>query len=160
MKFRDMNKRERQILRKLNADFDIDFDSIFRGKKIIVSGRREVYVIDTDAYKTFKTMKKDPYSAGLMIGKIKKEKFDLGLEGAALIAPHAGKTIEVNEKQEQVVLYGKDVRSKSAVKDSGLGEGQRCLVLNKNRENIAIGRIEKDKIINIRDRGHYLRSGR
>jgi ribosome biogenesis protein Nip4 len=160
VKLREINQNEREIMRKLNKEFYINFDEVFKGKKILVSQRREVSVIETDAYKSLKAMKKDPYSAGLLIGKIKKDRFDLGLEGAAIIAAHSKKIVEVNKRQEQVVLYGGDVTSKSAIKDSGLTHGDRCLIVNKHRENIAIGRINKDKIINLRDRGHYLRSGR
>ena len=145
MRFWKIQETEMKILRKLNHEFDIDIDEILKGKKIIVSERREVYVIKNDTYSTMREMKRDPYSAGLYIGKIKKEKFDLALEGAAKIAPHSEKTVLVNKKQEQVILYGKDVRSKSAIKASGLAEGDRCLIVNKYEENIAIGRIEKDK---------------
>ena len=149
-----------KILGKLNREFDVDIKSALKGKKIIVSERREVYVVKNDTYAAMREMKRDPYSAGLNIGKIKRDKFDLGLEGAALIAPHSRKTIAVSKRDEQKVLYGEDVRSKSAIRKSGLGEGDRCLIVNEYKENIAIGRIEKDTIINVRDRGHYLRSGR
>lgn len=160
MKVREINKREKAIIGKLGQEFGVDIFDILKGKKILVSGRREVSVIGNDACRTLKAIKRDPYSAGLRIGKIKKEKFDLALEGAALIAPHSSKTVAVNKKQEQVVLYGGDVISKSAIKESGLGDGDRCFLVNQNNENIAIGRIELDRIINNRDRGHYLRSGR
>ena len=160
MKVREINQRERGIIGKLGQEFGVNLDEIFKGKKILVSGRREVSIIAGDAYETLKAMKHDSYSAGLRIGKIKKEKFDLSLEGAAIMAPHSRKTLSVNKKQEQVILYGGDVRSKSAIKDSGLADTDRCLIVNKHEENIAIGSIEKDKIINKRDRGHYLRSGR
>jgi ribosome biogenesis protein Nip4 len=160
MKVREINQRERGIIGKLGREFGVDIFDILKGKKIIISGRREVSVVGNDAFKTLEAMKHDPYSAGLRIGKIKKEKFDLALEGASIIAPHSRKTVEVNKRQEQVILYGKDVRSKSAIKAGGLAEGDRCLLINKHGENIATGIMERDKIKNIRDRGHYLRSGR
>ena len=160
MKVREINKRERGIIGKLNEEFGIDIFEILKGKKILITGRREVSIIAPDAYKTLKAMKKDPYSAGLRLGKIKKEKFDIGLEGAAIIASLSKKKVALNRKQEQVVLYGGDIRSKSAIKKSGLGDGERCFLVNENGENIAIGRIENNSIVNVRDRGHYLRSGR
>jgi ribosome biogenesis protein Nip4 len=160
VKVREINQRERGIIGKLNEEFGIDIFDILKGKRILITGRREVSAVAPDAYKTLKSMKRDPYSAGLHIGKIKKEKFDLGLEGAAIIAPHSRKLVTLNKKQEQLVLYGGDVRSKSAIKKSGLPDGERCFLVNENRENIAIGRIESDNIINVRDRGHYLRSKR
>ncbi len=160
MKIREINQKERQILRKLNNEFNIDFDNVFKGKKILITGRREVFVIDDHAYKTLKTLKKDPYSAGLLIGKIKKERIDLGLEGAALIAAYSKNTVRVNSRDEQVVLYGGDILSKSTVKDGGQTPGARCLIINMRGENISIGRMEGSKILNLRDRGYYVRSGR
>jgi ribosome biogenesis protein Nip4 len=160
MRFWKAGESEMKILRKLDSEFGIDIDKILAGRRIIVSERREVYVLSNEAYSAMREMKRDPYGAGLHIGKIKREKFDLGLEGAAMIAPHSRKTISVGKKYEQVVLYGGDVRSKSAIKKSGLADGDRCLIANEHKENIAIGRIEEDKIITVRDRGHYLRSGR
>lgn len=160
MKFREINQKERQILRKLNKEFHINFDNVFKGKTILISERREIFVIDSDAYKTLATMKKDPYSAGLLIGKIKKDRVDLGLEGAALIAPYSKKTVTVNNREEQVVLYGGDVLSNSHIKDSGVTPGTRCLIVNKRGEHIATGKTEDDKIFNLKDRGWYLRSGR
>lgn len=115
MRFWDVNKKELAILRKLNSEYNIDFDKVFKDKKILVSERRGAFVITKDAYHTLKKMKKDPYSAGLLIGKIKKEKFDIGLEGMAMIAAHSEKTITLDSRQEQVVLYGGDVTSKSAI---------------------------------------------
>ncbi|MBU2560192.1 hypothetical protein KKA03_04780 [archaeon] len=160
MKVREINEREKEIIGKLNVEFGVDIFDILKGMKIIVSGRREVSAVAPDAYRALKSMERDPYSAGLRLGKIKKEKFDLALEGAAIIAPHSPKKVVLDQKQEQLVLYGGDVRSKTAIKKSGLQDGERCFLVNENMENIAIGRIENDKIINVRDRGHYLRSGR
>lgn len=83
MKFREINQNERQILRRLNKGFHINFDEVFKGKKILISERREGLASD--------------------------------LRGQALIAAHSKKTVKVNNREEQVVLYGGDILSKSTI---------------------------------------------
>lgn len=160
MEFREINNKELKLLRKLNREFKIDFDVIFNSKKILISERREVFILDKNTGKIAEKIKKDPYSAGLYIGKIKKWKIDLGIEGAALISSHSKNRVTVNSRKEQVILYGGDIFSKSTINGESPSTMDRCLIVNKREESIAIGTIKKEKILNLRDRGYYLRSRR
>jgi len=161
MKFRQLNEEELEILRSINREFGADIDSIFKGKKLLVAlgERKEVFVTNGDTLDVLEKMKKEPYSAGLFIGEIKKKKFMLSLEGAALISKHAKNKIFVGSKTEQLVLYGRDVFSNSILKSSELSEGSKCLIVNESDELIAIGRVKKGIVENLIDRGWYLRKG-
>ncbi|MDI6655689.1 MAG: hypothetical protein QME59_07405 [Candidatus Hydrothermarchaeota archaeon] len=161
MKFRQLNKEELGILRGVNREFGADADSIFKGKKLLVAlgGRKEVFVTNGDALDVLEKMKNEPYSVGLFIGEIKKKKFMLSLEGAALISKHAKNKIFVGSKTEQLVLYGRDVFCNSILKSSELSEGSKCLIVNESDELIAIGRVKKEIVENLIDRGWYLRKG-
>ena len=111
---------------------------------------------------TLKRMKHEPYSAGLAIGELRRGGFKLGLEGAYIIAGRAKKYIKVNEKGEQLVLYGRDVFVNSVVEQGDIEKGEPCLILNTRGEALAIGRavMEKDIFVeNLQDRGMYLRKG-
>ena len=68
-------------------------------------------------------MSKEPYCLGLLIGEIKHKKFELGLEGTTLIVSMAKKKATVDEKTEQLVLYGKDVFFKSVIAGKNLKIG-------------------------------------
>ncbi len=166
MKLRELNRRELQSLRELREELGPDIDRAFKGRKILIAqeGRREVFVASRRACRTLAAMGKEPYFAGLYIGEIRKGDFVLGLEGAALLGREA-KRVYVSDEAEQLVLYGRDVFSKSVTKVVGeLQRGDRCLIVNSRSEVIGIGRFkgprEEVSIENILDRGWYLRSGR
>lgn len=161
MKFRQLNEEEHEILRSLNREFGADVDSVFRDRKLVVAlgERKEVFVTNEDTLDVLGKMKKEPYSVGLFIGEMKKKKFMLSLEGATLISKHAKNKIFVGAKTEQLVLYGRDVFSTSILKSSELSEGDKCLVVNESDEVIAVGRVKKEIVENLIDRGWYLRKG-
>jgi 60S ribosome subunit biogenesis protein NIP7 len=80
--------------------------------------------------------------------------------------------VEVSDKGEQAVLYGRDIRSSQA-KDypSIIRKGEKVIVVNRLKETIAVGKalvdgdkfsaVPKEKVVvkNILDRGWYLRKG-
>jgi ribosome biogenesis protein Nip4 len=163
MKFRSLYPDEREIVRKVSKDYGLNVDTALKGKKLmtVTGGRREVFITNRQTAKLAEKIKKEPYTIGLFIGEIKRRRFDLGLEGATLIAPLAKKKVMVDEKAEQLVLYGRDVLSKSVIKGKELKAGDKCLIVNHHGEAIALGRVKKDKIFveNLKDRGWYLRKG-
>ncbi|HEY1247606.1 MAG TPA: PUA domain-containing protein [Nitrososphaera sp.] len=116
----------------------------------------------------------EPYHVGLVIGHLKKQ-FMPSLAGADLFARHARENnkfyIVVNEKAENLVLYGRDVMGDSIINASeSLCQNELVILLNTKFEAIAIGRtrysgkllFEKGKVTisNITDAGYYLRKER
>jgi|Deesub1362A_J573_1020465.scaffolds.fasta_scaffold00098_22 ribosome biogenesis protein Nip4 len=164
MKFRPLNNLEREVIRKAGKDYGLNVDTALKGKKLIISsGRKEVFATNKLTVKIIEKMNKEPYCAGLFIGEIRKNRFELSLEGAYLFAPFANKKIIIDDKAEQLVLYGRDVFSNSIVSSPKLKEGERCIILNKFGDALAIGEVKggtQVSIRNIKDRGWYLRRGR
>jgi 60S ribosome subunit biogenesis protein NIP7 len=112
----------------------------------------------------------DPYLAGLAIGELKKE-FMPSIAGADLFARYGKKNkyyIVVNEKAENLVLYGRDIMGESVVEASeALLQNELIIALNTRFEAIGIGRtrfagkllLQKGKVTisNLADAGYYLR---
>ncbi len=116
----------------------------------------------------------DPYSAGLVIGELKKH-FIPSIAGADLFARYGDRRrrkdkyyIVVGEKAENLVLYGRDIMGESIVAASdALDENELVIVLNTAFEAIAVGRtrfaskslLQKGRVTvsTIADAGYYLR---
>lgn len=143
----------------------------FKGKPIIIQkiSKTKVVCLVTDAMqKAVQTT--DPYLAGLAIGELKK-KFMPSIAGADLFARWGSRNkfyIVVNDKAENLVLYGRDIMGGSIVEASeALHQNEVVIVLNTKFEAIGIGRtrfdgnllFQKDKVTisNIADAGYYLR---
>lgn len=163
---REINRQELQTLRELRRELGPDMDRALKGRKVLVAqgGRREVFLASRRACRTLAAMGREPYFAGLYIGEVRKGNFVLGLEGAALIGREA-RRVYVSDEAEQLVLYGRDVFSKSVTKAVGEPrQGDRCLIVNSRSEVIGIGRFkgprEEVSIENVLDRGWYLRRGK
>jgi len=162
--FRPPTDREMSLLRSLDSEFGIDIGRIIRGKRVVVGeGRRkEFFITNKRTEQVLEEMKKDPYTVGLYIGEERAGSFILGLEGAELIARHCKKTITVNKKAEQLVLYGRDIFPNSVLAASEpLKRGERALVLNERGEAIGIAKVRLGSVFaeNLIDRGWYLRKG-
>jgi ribosome biogenesis protein Nip4 len=162
LEFKPLTEEDAGILRNLLSDFGAELSTVTEGRELIGSygGRLEVFLTTKTTLQTLERCRKRPYTAGLYLGEIKKGDFLLGLEGAALLGPHTYKKVVVNKKAEQLVLYGRDVLHKSVLKHPpDIGFNERCLIVNEQDEVLGIGRVERDCIKNLADRGWYLRKG-
>jgi 60S ribosome subunit biogenesis protein NIP7 len=161
MKFVPLGAFEERAIANLGSEFGVDTRKVFKGKRLLMAmdGRREVYATNPEVVKILSALGRDPYSVGLYIGEVKRGRFFLSLEGAYLLAPHTNKKVIVDDKAEQLVLYGRDVFSKSVVDFSACERGTRCLIMNNKGEPLGIGMVGKDVIENLMDRGWYLRKG-
>jgi 60S ribosome subunit biogenesis protein NIP7 len=166
---REPAKEERtQINRALDRWGIFEF---FKGKPIIIQkvGKIKVVCLVTDALQKALQIT-DPYLAGLAIGELQKQ-FMPSIAGADLFARYGKKNkfyIVVNEKAENLVLYGRDIIGESILDASeALHQNELVIVLNTRFEAIGIGRtrfagrllfqIGKVTISNIADAGYYLR---
>jgi len=150
LKFRKITKDE---IEKIQKELSIP------KRKIMLIGearRREVFITTKKVYNILEKIKIMPYTAGVIIGEFRGDKFLPGLEGAKFAKY---KKIYVNDKAEQLVLYGRDVFPNSIIKGDKLKPKEKCIIANKRGEILAIGKVEKDKVTNLIDRGWYLRKG-
>ncbi len=164
IKFRPINNEEKEVLKTLGEEFEVDIEQVFKDKMILVGEgkRKEVFITNKATNKQLNRMQGMPYFAGLYIGDIKGKKFLLGLEGANIISKYCNKKVVVDKKTEQLVLYGRDIFSKSVrhlYKEADVGN--RILIVNENNECLGIGVLNKGDVLvkNIIDRGWYLRKG-
>jgi 60S ribosome subunit biogenesis protein NIP7 len=163
-----LNNEKTQILRAFDRWGTFDY---FKDKLLMIKELEEarvVCLVSDVLQASVRTL--EPYHAGLIIGLLKKQ-FMPSLAGADLFARHAKKNkfyIVVNEKAENLVLYGRDVMGGSIISASeSLYQNELVIMLNTNLEAIAIGRTRysgkllfqktKATISNITDAGDYLR---
>ncbi len=161
MKFRELNNEEWNIIKKFEKEFGINLNEIFKEELFLISsGRKEIFVLDKELYKIYKRINREIYCLGLFIGEIRGRNFHLSLELASIIEPYTRNKIIVNDKAEQLFLYGRDIFKESIIKEyKKFKLGERCLVLNRRREVLGIGRYEEKIVKNLIDRGWYLRKG-
>ncbi|RLF56750.1 MAG: hypothetical protein DRN25_07560 [Thermoplasmata archaeon] len=150
MRFREPTSKEIEEIKK--------HISIPKNKIILIGERKrkEVFITTPQVYGLLNKLKKEVYSVGVLIGEFKRGRFLLGLGGMVF---SKNKRVVVNDKAEQLVLYGRDVFPKSIIHKPELKFGEKCIIVNKKNEAIGIGKVNKDKIINLLDLGWYLRRG-
>ncbi len=148
-------------MKNFEKEFGIDLRRIFPEKIFLISsGRKEIFIVDDFVYKIYNKINREIYSIGLYIGEIRGKYFLISLELASIIEPFTNNKIVVNEKAEQLFLYGRDIFKESIVKEyKRFKLGERCLVLNKRHEVLGIGKYERNIVKNLMDRGWYLRRG-
>jgi ribosome biogenesis protein Nip4 len=166
---RDPSKEERtQINRALDKWGIFGF---FMSKSILIHevGERKMVCLATDAVQKAIRLA-EPHLAGLAIGELKKQ-FMPSIAGADLFARYGKKNkfyVIVNQKAENLVVYGRDIMGESILDTSdSLQENELVIVLNTKLEAIGIGRtrfsgrllLQKGKITisNLADVGYYLR---
>jgi 60S ribosome subunit biogenesis protein NIP7 len=162
MRFRKLSKGGKKVLRSAGEDLLADTERLLKNRVLVVSigGRKEVFAANRETYEVLQRLEVDPYFVGLYLGEIKNGRFLLGLEGGGLLAASCRKRIKVDEAVEQLVLYGRDVFINSIHEAyPGMRKGDRCLILNRRGEFLAVGRVEGKIIKNLLDRGWYLRKG-
>lgn len=164
MIFRDLSIGEFNLVEQsIRIDFGVILSKAINKNNLIISAKRkEVFFIGDDAKKTLMLMEKEPYSAGISFGSIKNGKFFISLEGVDIISPFTKNKVILNQKGEQLALYGRDIFLNLVEKyPKGLKPGEKCVLVNNKDESLGLGiAIMKKKFIeNIKDRGLYLRKG-
>lgn len=161
MRFEELSSDGKRVLDKLRSEYGADPWEVLKDKVLFVSknGRREVFASNKEVLGVLRRMKHEAYFVGLYLGEIKGRRFLLGLEGGSLLSKGAAKAITVDDKVEQLVLYGRDVFINSILKYRKPFEHGKCLILNRKDEFLGIGRIKGNIIENLLDKGWYLRKG-
>lgn len=122
---------------------------------------REVYAFhDRAVFNTAKQIseRRNVYFAGLFAGSFRGERFKLSLE----MAEHLYRVgclrnvVVVDEEQERRFLYGRDIRLK---KPENRSAGSVVLVVNSLGDVLGLARYEGEALVNLVDKGWYLRKG-
>ncbi len=162
MKLSPPTEDELEAIRAGSMEYGADIFKVIGGKTLLIAreGRKEVFLVSREAEKLL-THLGEVYCIGLSLGELKRKKFRLGLEGAFLIAKESKNKVIVNERGEQLSLYGRDIFINSVLKYPPLKENMKCLIVNRQEEPLALGVFRGGKVFveNIKDRGWYLRKG-
>ncbi|MCS3901695.1 NIP7 pre-PUA domain-containing protein [Methanococcus voltae] len=94
---------------------------------------------------------------GVLLIKNDKEKFSPSLECLNLISNQIIKNyVILSDKGEEMFLYAKDAFESSFEELNGDGK---LVVFNKNKELVGMGNYNGELLINLMDKGWYLRNG-
>ncbi|NPA62883.1 MAG: hypothetical protein GXN95_04955 [Methanococci archaeon] len=158
MKARKLSKREINLISKeLERYIRKNAVKNFKYERLIAleGNWTTVCYTNTSVIKALKNFN-NIFSVGNVFGEIRKD-FKLSLEGFSLISDQiVNNYAVVNEKAEELFLYGRDIFKNSILEINGSG---RIAVFNKNREFLGIGFFDGKMIKNIKDKGWYLREG-
>ena len=175
--FRKASEKEKTlILNYLIDEFGPKSSEIFVDKCLwIKEGKiKEVFLVSTEQNKILKKLlPRNVYSAGIPIGSISENKFQLEIEGSYLLLHFTSKIIKIKTDQ---FLYGKPIFVENIESyNSEFNKGDHLIIIGNNSLHYGIGEAEigsKD-ITNIKpntilvrglankplDRGWYLRKG-
>lgn len=135
-----------------------EFISLFFEKcpiEDIVQEDNRYYIVPKDVLQLRQKISRSVISMGLFLGEKKLSEFYPSLALIELLSKHSKKKIFLDRKAEWLFLCGRDVFAKSIAKqnvDSG-----HVFVQNLDDENLGIGRFKNKEVINLLDKGDYLR---
>jgi len=93
---------------------------------------------------------------GVLLGRYYKKKFYASL--GILDYLECETKIIIDDKAEWLFLCGKDIFLESIKKKTG--KGRYALIFNLRKEILGIGKVQKDQVKNIMDKGDFLRRER
>ena len=150
-------------------------EKVIQNKHLIIGeGKwKEIFLISDKMIKILEAIadKKQPYSLGMQIGELdKNKKFKLSLEAVFEIGKFTSKRIQLTAKGAQTILYGRNISFSAVDKIYKAKKGDYAILLDENGFPIGLGKILHDFakmqlnrfkicIKNIIDLGWYLRKG-
>lgn len=132
------------------------------GANFLLSPNQEILIVGEEVFLTNKLifskiqnekLDENLVSVGAQVGKFQKGNFLLGIESHLIMEPSTKKA-KLTEKGTSLFLYGRDVFIKNII---GLPKKGFVVVSNKRDEVIGLGKFDGKMLINILDRGSYLR---
>lgn len=142
------------------------FSKIFTQEEIenVIKVKNEYFLVNKELQEFTANLNADSQNAvfpraGILLGAVKKERFDPSLYFLELLAKKSTNKVFINNKAEWLFLCGRDAFKENAIKDNSTNNI--FLVQNERDENIGLGTWEKKgktaMLKNIMDRGDYLR---
>ncbi|MBR9691023.1 hypothetical protein GOV08_05050 [Candidatus Woesearchaeota archaeon] len=134
----------------------IEYIEKFSTKKLENVGKigRSSFLINNELKDVIGKVGITPESAGVFLGDEKKG-FNPSLALFERLSEMSDKKVFVDKKAEWLFLCGRDVFEKSV--ESGFDQKGLVLVQNEKDENLGLGKIHRNLVKNIIDRGDFLR---
>lgn len=172
---RATNIEESLVKNHIRVEFGNKATQIFFQKKLWIKDGKiiEVFLVHESLNDVMEEINENIYFAGIPIGSLWKNEFQLEIEGSLLILPYTEKIIKVKTNQ---FLYGKNifVENIELIKFN-FNKGDYLIIIGKNSLHFGIGKAEigSEEIGNVPsntilikglknkplDRGWYLRKG-
>lgn len=142
-----------ELIKKALENYGAIFE-LLPGYNIILINE-EVFIVKNDVLSKVQNenLENNLISAGTQIGKFHKGNFLPGIETHLIIGP-TSKKAKLTEKGTSLFLYGRDVFVKNITNSPKKGF---VIVSNRRDEIIGFGKFDGKMLINILDRGSYLR---
>ncbi|NMC60774.1 MAG: hypothetical protein GYA51_15525 [Candidatus Methanofastidiosa archaeon] len=150
---RIIDEKKINIIKKTIENYGGEFD-LPKSTEIVIIGD-DVFLVNKSLFSKVQEEKLDDIliSMGTQIGKFHKGNFLLGLESNLIIGQNSKKA-KLTEKGTSLFLYGRDVFIKNITNSPKKGF---VIVSNRKDEIIGLGKFDGKMLINILDRGSYLR---
>ncbi|MHA1860517.1 MAG: hypothetical protein ACTSVF_05430 [Candidatus Asgardarchaeia archaeon] len=118
--YRKLTEKRKTIMKEFLKKLNVDIGILEKRYELILLKRRNVHLVNKEMMEFLpKIFQKDPsyasmkiYSVGIFFGRFQGDIFRITIEGARLIS-HYMKKVRVNEKGEQLFLYGRDILGES-----------------------------------------------
>ncbi|MCD6381189.1 MAG: hypothetical protein J7L50_02570 [Candidatus Odinarchaeota archaeon] len=145
--YRKLSGKRKSIIKEYLKKLNVSMRVLDERYELILLKRRDVHLVNKEMMRFLpKIFQKDPsyasmkiYSLGVFFGRFQRDEFKMTIEGARLIS-HYMKKVRVNEKGEQLFLYGRDILGESLTYvDPTVSNGDIVSVNNKMDEFLGIG---------------------
>ena len=171
MKFRIASENDKKYYAKMAERKFPGAAKLFEGNIILARNNRvEIFKVSDELLKIYKLLReyREPYCFSNFIGEATK-KFRISLMAIHEYVKLGKRIVRINEKAEQLFLYGRDVFSSSIVSHTNdFDEGDYVMVCNDKGEALGVGQaMAPAQIINelgdfiavknLMDLGWYLR---
>ena len=154
MRMRTLSKKEKRILQEYFFRFGVDINKL-KGTFVVIG--KKVFLARDDVLKTARNIEKDlkiaPYAVGVEIGNLYEE-FEPSLGFADVIADYTKEKAVITEEGEKLFSYGRDVFLENIKEGKTVGEK---VVTNERNEVLGLGFFDGEMLINVIDKGFYLR---
>ncbi|MHA1506871.1 MAG: hypothetical protein ACTSR0_06830 [Candidatus Asgardarchaeia archaeon] len=150
--YKKLDEKHRSIMEEYLKKLNVSIRVIEENYELVLLKKRNVHLISKETMNFLpKIFQKDPsyvsmkiYSFGIFFGRFHEGKFQMSIEGARVISPYM-KKVRVNEKGEQLFLYGRDILGDSLIYiDHTVSNGDIVSVNNKLDEFLGIGEWVSD----------------
>ena len=157
MRMRTLSKKEKKILQEYFVRFGVDFNKL-EGTLVVIG--KKVFLARDDVLKTARNVEENlkmaPYAVGVEVGTLYEE-FEPSLGFADAIADYTKEKAVITEEGEKLFSYGRDVFLENVKVGKTVGEK---VVTNERNEVLGLGFFDGEMLINVIDKGFYLRGKR
>ena len=150
---RMVSKKEKRMIQEYLEQVKVDIDVL--GQLIVIG--KKVFLVDEEVLNIVKDIEAQskviPYAVGIEIGTLEK-RFEPSLGLADVIVDYTEEKVVITEEGEKLFSYGRDVFLENIEEGKTVGEK---IVMNEKNEVLGLGFFDGDMLVNVIDKGFYLR---